>query len=503
MEKTRTEYVKKNIIFGYLSTIAVSIFSIICRTVFVYKLGANYLGVSGLFTNVLGVLSFTELGIGTAINFSLYKPIAENDTNQIKALLRLYKKAYRLIALVVTIIGISLIPFLQYIVNTDIPISEIKIYYIVFLFNTVSSYFVTYKTSYVSALQKEYIVTNTSTLGSIIINIFQILLLLLGGNYLEYLLIAAFLGLLQKIGTVYYLNKKFHILIEKDGGSLDPLARRNIWTNVKALIIHKIGDVSVNQTDNIIISTFVNTTAVGLLSNYTTLNTLITTFTNKFFSSFTASFGNMIAKDNIEKQKKIFEIYDLLGFWIYGFVLIAFITLSQPFITLWLGEKLLIDNLTMCLYFFSMYLAGISFIPYNYKIAAGKFEEDKWIAFIQAIVNLIISIISVKIIGLAGIFIGTILSRIIVVIIRPYIVYKYILKDKVINYFIRLTKRTILASVLCVVLWKIKSFLLLKVTVIRFILMGIIVVMVPNIVFFLCFRNQEAFKDILNRIRRT
>lgn len=502
METSRTDYVKKNIIYGYISTIISSGFSIVTRTIFVYVLGAQYLGVSGLFSNVLGVLSFTELGIGSAIIFSLYKPIAENDNEKIKSLLALYKKAYRIIAFIVTLIGITIIPFLDYLVNSNIPMNEIRIYYLIFLFNTVSSYFVTYKTSYVSALQKEYIVTNTTTIGTIATNTLQIILLVAGGNYLSYLLIAAIIGLLQKILTVLYLNIKFPILTEKNIKQLDEATKNSIWKNVKALIIHKIGDVSVNQTDNIIISAFVNTTAVGLLSNYTTLNTLISTFTNRFFSSFTASFGNMLAKDSVEKQREIFDIYDLLGFWIYGFVLIAFITLSQPFITIWLGKKLLLDDFTMILYFISLYLAGITFIPYNFKVAAGRFDEDKWVAFVQAITNLVISIIAIKVIGMPGIFVGTIISRMIVVIVRPHIVYKYVLKQSTLKYYIRLTIRTCIAFAICFLMWQIKKFIFVENSIWRFIILCILTVIIPNLIFLIIFVRSEAFKGIIKKMRK-
>lgn len=308
MDTSRTEYVKKNILYGYISTVISSVFSIITRTIFVYVLGAEYLGVSGLFSNVLGVLSFTELGIGSAIVFSLYKPIAENDNEKIKSLISLYKRAYRLIAIVVTMIGLIIIPFLDYLVNTDIPMSEIRVYYIIFLFNTVSSYFVTYKTSYVSALQKEYIVTNTTTIGTIVTNVIQIIFLVAGGNYLSYLLIAAIIGLLQKILTVMYLNKKFPILTENDVKPLDTETKNIIWKNVKALIIHKIGDVSVNQTDNIIISAFVNTTAVGLLSNYTTLNTLVLCLQIDFFLVLQLVLEICLQK-KVLKNKKKYLIY--------------------------------------------------------------------------------------------------------------------------------------------------------------------------------------------------
>lgn len=501
-ELSRTEYVKKNIFYGYVGTIVTSFFSIICRTIFVYTLGASYLGVSGLFTNVLGVLSFSELGIGSAIVFALYKPVAENDNEKVKSLLALYKRAYQVIALIVGIIGVLIVPFLGYLVNTDIPMSEIRVFYYIFLFNTVSSYFVTYKTSYVTALQKEYIVTNTTTIGTIVTNIFQFILLLLGGNYLEYLLVAAVVGLLQKIATVFYLNKKFPILTEKNITQLDEETKRSIWKNVKALIVHKIGDVSVNQTDNIIISAFVSTTAVGLLSNYTTLNTLITMFTNKLLGSFTASFGNLLAKEDLEKQRDVFDTYDLLGFWVYGFVLIAFVTLAQPFITLWLGKKLLLDDVTMILYFVSLYFAGMTFIPYNFKVAAGRFNEDKWVAFAQAVTNLIVSVVAVRIIGLPGIFVGTIVSRMIVVIVRPYIVFKYVLLVSPSKYYATLTIRTIIAFSLCLLMWKIKEIMLSTVTIPRFAMMCVLVLVIPNLIFVLLFRKKRAFGDIIKRIKR-
>lgn len=500
MEKSRTEYVKKNIFFGYIGTIISSIVLMVCRTVFVYKLGEEYLGVSGLFSNVLGVLSFTELGIGSAITFSLYKPIAENDNEKIKSLLQLFKKAYRIVALIVASVGICLIPFLSYLVKTSIPLAQIRIYYCIFLFNTVVSYLVTYKTSYVSALQKEYIITNINTVGTIITSIIQILILLAGGDYLSYLLIVTFVEFLQRIVTVLYINKKFPIVAEKNIKPLDERTKFDIWRNVKALIIHKIGDVSVHQTDNIIVSAFVSTSAVGLLSSYTTIQGLISAFTDRFFGSFTASFGNLIAKENVDKRKSIYDTFDLLGFWINGFVLISFVTLSQPFITLWLGERLLVDNLTMFLFFFSEYLAGMSFVPYSFNVAAGKFNEDKWVAFVQAIVNLVVSIVAVKIFGLPGIYVGTIVSRLIVCISKPYVVYKYVLEDNVLKYFFRLLKRTSLVIVICVVLWNLKNAILSTVTIFSFAIMCIITAIIPNLIFFVLYKNTESFKDILSRI---
>lgn len=499
---SRTQYVKKNIFYGYSSNMITSILSIVTRTIFVRSLGVDYLGVSGLFSNVLGLLSFSELGIGTAINFSLYKPIAENDDGKIKSLLNLYKKAYRIIALIVAVFGVLLLPFLEYLVNTDIPMSEIRVFYLVFLFNTVTSYFVTYKTSYISAIQKNYIVTNAQTIATIVTNFLQIIVLLFGGDYLLFLIIACIVGVVQKIVLVVYLDKKYRILTEKECAALDIESKDEIVKNVKALIIHKIGDVAVNQTDNIIISAFISTSMVGFISNYVMISKAIEMFTNSFFSSFTAGFGNMIAKESKDKHQKIFDIYDLLGFWIYGFVLLSFIVLSQAFICLWLGKEMLIDDVTMILYFVAMYFSGITFIPYNFKVAAGRFDEDKWVAFVQAVTNLLVSVFAVKIIGLPGVYVGTIVQRMVVVFVRPSIVYKYILNKSVLTYYVRLLKRTCLLAVICVGMWWLKNVILCEVTIIRFIIMCFLTLIVPNIIFYLVYRNSEPYKEIVARIKR-
>ena len=502
LSKSRTENVKRNVLFGYLDTILVSFFQIICRTVFVYTIGTSYLGVSGLFSNILGILSFTELGLGPSIVFALYKPIAENDRNKVKSLLLLYKKAYRMIAIIITILGLLILPILDKLVNTEIPIEQIRLFYIICLINTISSYFVTYKTSYVSAIQKEYIVSNLNAIGEIIISITQIIILLLGGNYLNFLLAALVLGLIQKLVISIYLNIKYPIVNEKNVITLDKETKRSIWKNMKALIVHKIGDVSVHQTDNIIVSTFISTATVGLLSNYNSLINMVNMITNKLFSSFTSSIGNLIATESIEKQKQVFDVYDLLGFWIYGFVLIGFVTLSQALISLWLGSDMLIDSLSLLLLLVSQYFAGITFIPYNFKVAAGKFNEDKWVAFAQSFTNIVISIAAIKSFGLPGVFIGTILSRLIVVIVRPYIVYLHIFKSSPKEYYVRLIKRTLLAFGLCIGMSWIRMIIMPKVTFSRFVILLLLTCLIPNCVFFLIYRNTIEFEDIVSRLGR-
>lgn len=499
-DESRTAYVLRNIFFSYVSTFAVAAVSLVSRTVFVYTLGASYLGVSGLFTNVLGILSFSELGIGAAINFSLYEPIARGEREKIKSLLHLYKIAYRAVAAVVTVIGAILFPFLPYLVNTDIAMSEIETYYLIFLFNTVSSYFVTYKTSYVTALQKNYIVTNTNTLGVVATNAMQIAALLLGGDYLEFLLIAAGIGLAQKIATVIYLNHKYPIMTEKNIAPLDSETKAGIVKNVKALIMHQVGGVAVHQTDNIIISVFLSTTTVGLIANYFTLYSFVNRLTDALFTGNVASIGNLVASSTRERQKEIFEVYDFVSFWIYGFIMVAFITLAQPFITLWLGENLLVDDLTVVLLAVSQYLGGLCVITHDFKAAGGRFVEDRWVPIAQSVINLVVSIAAVQVIGLPGVFVGTIVQRLLVNYVRPHIVYKYVLEADEAEYFRRFFVRLALLVVISAGMYAIARVVVAEVTVVNFAILLALTMLVPNAIIALLYRNTRCYQELKEKI---
>lgn len=498
---SRSEYVKKNIMWGNIGNIVCSLISFISRTIFIYSLGSTYLGINGLFSNVLGLLSFTELGIGSAMNYSLYKPISENDTEKIKSLMNLYKIAYRWIAIIIGILGLILLPYINVLVNTDIEYPHLKIYFLIFLFNTVSSYFVTYKYAYVNSIQKGYILTNINTIATVLLQIIQIIILIFSNSFMIYLLAQALLGIIQKIITVIYINRHYLILTEKDIKPLDEKTKTNIIKDVKALVIHKIGDASVHQTDNIVISLFVNTKSVGLISNYIMLNTMIAKFTDTIFNSFSAGLGNLVATESLDKQKKILDLYNFIGFWIYGFVVTAFITLVQPFISIWIGADMKVDNLTMVLYFITIYLAGQSLTIYNFKVAAGIFNEDKWVAFVQAIVNLVISIMAVKIIGLPGVYIGTIVQRSIVIVIRPLIVYKNHFKNFTIEYFVKFIWNGISVIIACFIMVIISNSINFQNSMMNFMVLMFLTLIIPNLVFLITHFKSKELVEVVIRIK--
>ena len=501
-DDSRTSNVRRNALWSVGSTVALAVASFAVRTVFIRVLSAEYLGVNGLFTNILAILSFSELGIGTAINYALYRPISTGDELQIKALMGLFRNAYRIIAAAVLILGLLVVPLLPYLAKSTIPISEITIYYLVFLATTVSSYFVVYRTSYVTAAQHGYIVTNASAAGQIATYIVQIAVLLITKDFLVYLVVAFVVGVLKNVILSIYIGQKYPIVKSKQIIEIDEKTKDEIKTNVGALVIHKIGDVGVHQSDNIIVSMFVNTAAVGLLSNYTMVTTLITKLTNSLFGSVTASLGNLFASEGFERRRAVFDEYDMLGFILNCGILVFTSGIIQPFITLWAGKRLLVDNVTVLLLLYTIFLQGMCTVVYQFKIADGHYVEDRWIAFGQTLVNVVVSIAAIRAVGLPGVYIGTLVQRLLPVIVWPYITFKKVLGLPVRSYYCKFAFRCALAAALSVAAWWVTGLICPTVTIASFILAAVVSLLLAIGPLMAIYGRTAAFHRLAKRFVR-
>lgn len=422
----RVRNASRNIAFGYLGTIATAVMSFILRTIFIRHLNEQLLGVNSLYTDILALLNMAELGIGTALNAQLYKPVAEGDTDKIKSYLRLYKKAYHIIALTVCILGLALAPFLRFLIRNpgDNSLRDLTIYYFIFLFNTVTSYFVAYKYSLVNAEQKNYIQTNILTITKVVTVFFQIIVLLATRNFYAFLLTDAAVQLVQKLFVSRYLDRSYPYLNERDITPLSAEETDTVWRKTRALLLHKIGDVARLQTDTLIISAMIEVAVAGMVSNYMLVISTISNFANIIFNSVISSFGNLIATESKEKQYEIFKVYRFLAQWVYGFSFTGFFLLLTDLIRLWLGQDWTLPALAVSLLLIDYYFKGDRIVLSNFKTAAGVFEEDKYLALIQGAVNLVISILLVRRIGLAGIYVGTIVSGLIANVTKPFIIYR-------------------------------------------------------------------------------
>lgn len=500
---SRINNATKNIKYGYVGMIVQLTLAFISRTVFIYTLGAAFLGINGLYTNILGVLSLAELGIGTAMNYSLYKPIAIGDYEKIKALMNLYKQAYRIVAIVVSVIGLLLVPFLKYIIKDpgNISINELTIFYLIFLFNTVSTYFVAYKYSLVIAEQKNYIQTNIQAITTSITVTVQIIILVVFKDFLAYLLTGAIIGLIQKIVVNMYLNKLYPYLLDRNIKNLTKEEKAPIKKNITAMIYLKIGEISIYQTDSIIISTFINVTTVGIISNYNLLMISISGFINIIFNSVISGFGNLIATENKEKQYFIFKVYRFLAFWLYGFASISFFILLNPFIELWIGKDMVIDSIVINLILINYYIVGHAIVINNIRNAAGIFDAIKYIAIIMAIVNLVVSLVLVQVLGLPGVFIGTICASLVSTFTVPTIVYRSAFNISSLKYYKDSIYYLLVMAVAIAPLEVIKKYIFVENTVISFIIMMLFVTVISNLVFYIFLRNREEYHYILKLIK--
>ncbi len=496
-----------NISTNFLILLTNTILSFVVRTVFIKVLGEQYLGVSGLFSNILQVLSLAELGIGTAINYALYDPLARGDYKKVSIILSLFKKIYKIVGIIIACGGVILIPFLPYLMK-DNNVSNTLLIYVLYLFNTVSMYFISYKDTLITADQKYYKLAKIIFISNVSIYISQIIILIVFRNFILYLLAQIMITLIQRVLSNLLITKTYSNKVDfnsKEKVSSEEL--KSITTNVKAMFFHKIGYNIVQGTDNIIISAFINVATVGIYSNYLSLTSMLNTLFYSIFTSVTSSFGNLAALESKDVQESVFNKLNFLAFVVFGYATICFSMLLQPFVMLWIGEKYVLPTVIIIVICINFYLNGMKAPLDTAKEAAGVYKQDQFIPLGQAASNLIFSIILVKQIGLMGVLLGTTLSYLLFPFWnRPYTVYKYVFGKGCKSYFIDAIKKMALVVASYIIIDLITSclhinnlFLIigLRLAICTFVF-GMMV-----IIFYKSNDNFKFYKDfILNKIKK-
>lgn len=498
----RTKSSIKNLIFAGAGQFAGIIINLVSRFVFVRILTQEYLGLDGLFSNIISVLSLVELGIGPAMIFSLYKPLAENNIEKIKALMKLYKKAYTIIGIVVLMLGIAITPFIPYLIDEMPNINEnINIIYILFVINTSISYFYSYKRSLIISDQKRYIATFYRYAFYAILNIIQIIVLVITRNYLLFLTAQIIMTLLENICISKKADKLYPYIKDKNVKKLEKNEKELIKKNVFAMIFHRIGTVIVNSTDNLIISKFVGLTAVGIYSNYSLVIKALNTIIEQVFTSITASLGNLGAIETEEKVYKVYKKVFFMNFWIYSFASITLYILFNDFIEIWLGESYLLEKVIVGIIVINFYITGMRKTCLTFKDALGLYWQDRYKPILESIINIIMSITLVQKMGIAGVFLGTLISTLTTCFwIEPYVVYKYGLKQNLRKYFSKYLKYMSLGIVAFFMTIVITKGMFNHISVFTFIGKLAICLIIPNTIFILIFKGTEEFQYFKNLI---
>lgn len=426
MKIARTKNTVRNILTGSVSRIINIILPFFNRTVILYVMGTKYLGLSSLFTSILSFLSLSELGLGAAMVYSMYKPIARNDDETICALLNLYKRLYRIIGFVVLGLGMALMPFLRQLINDEIP-PEINLHllYFIYLFNSVLSYWLfAYKNALLQAHQRNDV---NNVISAVIIPVsYAVMLgaLWLTKNYYAYVIWQPVFTIITNLIRSRYVDRHFPHL--KPRGEISSELRRSITKKVAALIGTKLNTVVLNAADNLVMSAFLGLTVIAVYGNYYMIMSSIIGFLGIIYSAMTAGLGNSLQTETVEKNYRDFEKLSFMNSWLVGWCSVCLVCLYQPFMRIWVGEELMFPFyvvLELGLYF---YIYQLRKIPVVYKDAAGIWWEDRFRPYVCMVTNVVLNILLVQIIGISGIILSTVFSLCISIPWENYTIFKYV-----------------------------------------------------------------------------
>lgn len=410
MEGSRIKNSMRNITAGILNKCVMLLFPFAIRTVILKILGAEYLGLSSLFTSILQVLNMAELGFSSAVVFSMYKPIAENDENTICALMALYKKVYRTIGTIVLGVGLLLLPFLKNLIKGDCP-EDINIYvlYIMYLFNTTVSYFLfAYKNCLLTAHQRADITSNVLSVTQCMQYIIQIIVLFAFKNYYVYFIISPVFTIANNVIAAHYANKLYPQYVCR--GSIHKEKKNEITKSIGGLMVQKISQVSRNSFDSIFISAFLGLTASAVYGNYYYIMSAIHGVLSVVVPAITASAGNSIVSESVEKNHNDFKKINFIYLWAAGWFTICLACLYQPFMVIWVGDKLLLPIATMVLFCIYFYSNAIGDVISLYIQSAGLWWKVKYVYLLNAVSNIIMNYVLVRLYGVFGIVLATIIT---------------------------------------------------------------------------------------------
>lgn len=508
----RTQNTIRNVLAAMMGQLGGVLVNLLARVFFLHYLNQTYLGLNGLFTNVLTMLSLVELGVGPAMAYSLYKPLADGDTERIKSHMAFYKRAYVTIGLVIAALGLAFLPFYTVFMDEVPDIPQLNIIYLLFVANTVVSYFYSYKRSLIVCDQKKYIETAVHYGAYFILNVVQIIFLAITKSYVLFLVLQVISTWTENFLLARKADKLYPYLKDKNVKPMDKADSQVIFRNVAAMSMHKIGAVVVNSTDNILISKLIGLATAGLYANYYTIIHPLQTITNQIFESIVASVGNLSATvkgGDVGRLKETFNDVFFLAFWIFTFCAACLYNLLPPFIQfLWLRNKgWLLDNGTLIVLVINFYLYGMRRPVLTFRDASGAFWNDRFKPIFESIINLLASIVLAHRFGLMGIFLGTLVSTVTTSLwVEPLVLYRNVFFMPLRDYFLRFAGYTAVGAVICgVTTWLCR---LVGYSLLSMIPRAVICVLVPNLLLLLVFHRTKEFryfgrlgKELLRKVR--
>ena len=492
--------VGRDIKYSVVNYIVINLLKFIVRMVFVKTLPIEYLGVNGLFSNILVMLSLAELGIGPAIVYSLYKPLAYGDIETVKSIMRLFKKVYIAVGGIILVLGLALFPFLDNFIKDGQSVPQVHYFYLVFLLNTVISYLWTYKRSLLIADQKQYVVNIYQAAVQVLVAVLQIVFLLIFADYWCFIILMLVGTVLENFSIARKADKEYPYLNEASE-ALDLEIKQQIVKNTKAMICHKIGGMVVFSSSNLVLSKFAGLAAVGLYSNYYMVIAALNTFAAKFFESITASIGNLMVLEESSKKIKAFKITEFITALQAAICFCGLYVLFNPFVELWVGKAYLFDEVIVAAMAFSFYLTYMRKAVLMFRDACGLYWNDRYKPLAESVINLTASIYLTIHYGVIGVVIGGIISTLLTCFwVEPYVLFNNGIDIKLKEYFINYLKFAVVALLSATVSKFVYNSLFAKVTLVNFVVGIFICISITLVLWYAVFKNREETQYLMRFI---
>ena len=498
--KTRTEKVKRNVLTSVVLQILKILLSFISRMIFVKMLGATYLGINGLFSNILTVLSVADLGMATAMMYSLYKPLADGDYEKTSAYVKFYGNIYNVVAIVVAVVGISILPFLKFIVNLPEEVGGIYYYYLLMLANLVISYLFLSRITLLHADQKSYVVNYIDMCQQFLVFLVQILVLIFTKNFALYLVVAIVGTFGADIIKSKIAKKKYHVA--NNNIKIEKKEKRELARNIKDVFLYKFGGAIQSNTDNILTSIFVGTVAVGYFSNYTMVVLAITSLTNMIFMALKSSIGNYNVKSDIKDQERMFYIFEDYNYLIIAFCSVCFYVLFPDFITICFGKDYLLEPITVIFIILNFYTLNIRQNLWVYRETTGLFSKVKYVTLVTTTLNLFLSILGGYFFGITGIIGATVISRLLYAWWRePIIIFGDYFKSSPKKYFLGYLTKLGYACVVAYGLSVISGFIIFDNIIIQGFVRAFVIIVLAAILISAPLKNKDSVKILKKELR--
>lgn len=503
MNIQRTKNASRNIVFGVFLKCYQVIIPFVMRTAMIYFMGVQYLGLNSLFTNILHVLNIAELGVGSAMVYSMYKPIVNDDSKKICALMRLYRTYYRIIGCVIAVVGITFTPFIPYLIKSDVPKGiNIYILYLLNLSATVLSYWLfAYKNCLLQAHQRNDVISKVTIFTNTFQYLLQFLVMVFLKNYYIYIIVMLFTQIATNIVTAVMSNKYYPDY--KPKGNLDDDVRAGINKQIRDLFTAKIGTVIVNSSDTIVISAFLGLTVLAIYQNYYFILTSIISIIAIVFQSCTAGIGNSIIVETKEKNFGDLKKFTFLICWIAGICSSCLLCLYQPFMEIWVGKELKLNFTAVICFCIYYYVYEVNQLLNMYKDAAGIWHKDRFRPLTTALTNLILNLILINFWGIYGVILSTVIATLFVGM--PWILNNLFTtlfeKQMLKGYCINLVFYAGISVIGCVISYLICSFIPFS-GILGLIIKAIICLTATNLIFYIFYRKKYEFRLSLQLVNK-